>query len=173
VHWLNSTSCLIFFSLWLTTTLLYDSLNLVSLIDASAGRGCRGDGSGYKRRCWILKQPLLLKIIVIGSCVDLSRLQQVEGGTFLRQCITRRVASADRIARRQFQATGQPVSRTQASDAMTSRLPRYEAVCYAGAFNGVGPFAFRYQGNGATPFSIYWYHSKGNWLRYNFAADSF
>jgi len=30
----------------------------------------------------------------------------------------------DRTARRQFQATGQPVSRTQASDAMTSRLPR-------------------------------------------------
>jgi len=23
------------------------------------------------------------------------------------------------------------------------------------------------------PLSIYWYHSKGNWLRYNFAADSF
>jgi len=35
--------------------------------------------------------------------------------------------SADKTARHQFQATGQPVSRTQASDAMTSRLPRYEA----------------------------------------------
>ena len=23
------------------------------------------------------------------------------------------------------------------------------------------------------PLPIYWYHSKGNWLRYNFAADSF
>ena len=42
---------------------------------------------------------------------------------------TRRPASADRTARRQFQATGQPVSRTQASDAMTLRLPRYEAKC--------------------------------------------
>ena len=42
---------------------------------------------------------------------------------------TRRPASADRTARRQFQATGQPVIRTQASDAMTSRLPRYEAKC--------------------------------------------
>ena len=40
---------------------------------------------------------------------------------------TRRPASADRTARRQFQATGQPVSRTQASDGMTSRLPSYEA----------------------------------------------
>ena len=40
---------------------------------------------------------------------------------------TRRPASADRTVRRQFQATGQPVSRTQASDAMTSRLPRHEA----------------------------------------------
>ena len=45
------------------------------------------------------------------------------------QLITRRPASADRTARRQFQATGQPVSRTQASDAMTSWLPRYEAKC--------------------------------------------
>ena len=42
---------------------------------------------------------------------------------------TRRPASADRTARRQFQPTGQPVSRTQASDATTSRLPRYEAKC--------------------------------------------
>jgi len=40
---------------------------------------------------------------------------------------TRRPASADRTARRQFQPNGQPVSRTQASDAMTSRLPRYQA----------------------------------------------
>ena len=43
--------------------------------------------------------------------------------------LTRRPSSADRTARRQFQAIGQPVSRTQASDAMTSRLPRYEAKC--------------------------------------------
>jgi len=43
--------------------------------------------------------------------------------------LTRRPASADRTARRQFQATGQPVSRTQASDAMTWRLPRCEAKC--------------------------------------------
>jgi len=45
------------------------------------------------------------------------------------QLKTRRPASADRTARRQFQATGQPLSRTQASDAMTSQLPRYEAKC--------------------------------------------
>jgi len=54
---------------------------------------------------------------------------------------TRRPASADRTACRQFQATGQPVSQTQASDAMTSRLPRYEAkyVCNAGASNAGRP----------------------------------
>ena len=46
-----------------------------------------------------------------------------------RRDMTRRPASTDRTARRQFQATGQPVSRTQSSDAMTSRLPRYEAKC--------------------------------------------
>jgi len=42
---------------------------------------------------------------------------------------TRRPAAADRTVRRQFQATAQPVSQTQASDAMTSRLPHYEAKC--------------------------------------------
>jgi len=50
----------------------------------------------------------------------------------LRMCsadLTRRPASVDRTAHRQFQATGQPLRRTQASDAMTSRLPRYEAKC--------------------------------------------
>jgi len=47
----------------------------------------------------------------------------------LTRNVTRRPASADRTARRQFQAISQPVSRTQASDAMTSRLPRYEAKC--------------------------------------------
>ena len=43
--------------------------------------------------------------------------------------VTRRPASADRTMCRKFQATGQPVSRTKASDAMTSPLPRYEAKC--------------------------------------------
>jgi len=42
---------------------------------------------------------------------------------------TRRPASAARTAHRQLQATGQLVSRTQASDAMTSPLPVYEAKC--------------------------------------------
>jgi len=50
-------------------------------------------------------------------------------GNALTVASTRRPAFADRTARREFQATGQPVSRTQASDAMTSRLPRYEAKC--------------------------------------------
>jgi len=73
----------------------------------------------------------------------------------LLKTVTRRPASADRTARRQLQATGQPVSRTQASDAMTSQLPRYEAnseLCATQVLAmRVGPFAFRYQGNGATP----------------------
>ena len=47
---------------------------------------------------------------------------------------TRRPASADRTERRRFQATGQPVSRTQASEAMTSRLPRYEVKCVRRCF---------------------------------------
>jgi len=46
-----------------------------------------------------------------------------------RVVITRRPATVDRTARRQFQAIGQPVSPTQASDAMTSQLPGYDAKC--------------------------------------------
>ena len=65
---------------------------------------------------------------------------------------TRRPASADKTMRCQFQVTGQPVSRTQASDAMTSRLPIWGEVCATQVLPmRVGPFAFRYQGNGATP----------------------
>ena len=42
---------------------------------------------------------------------------------------TRSPASGGRTARHLFQATGQPVSRTQTSDAQTSLLPHYEANC--------------------------------------------
>ena len=88
-----------------------------------------------------------------------------------RYVITRRPASADRTARRQFHATGQPVSRTQVSDAMTSRLPRYEAKCVQRrCFQSV---CARISRERSYALPIYWYHSKGNWLRYNFAADSF
>ena len=122
-----------------------------------------------------------------------------------------RPASADRTARRQFQATGQLVSRTQASDAMTSRLPRYEAKCVqrrcfqCGSvtlhsdikwqelppaniliplerqLTALQPCRWEFLYNETLqqtfhrvlPLPTYWYHSKGNWLRYISAADSF
>jgi len=70
---------------------------------------------------------------------------------------TRTPSSADRTARHQFQATGQPVSRTQASDAMTSWQPRYEAKCVQRrCFQwGVGPFAFRYSRERSYPLPVY------------------
>jgi len=111
---------------------------------------------------------------------------------------TRRPASADRTARRQFQVTVQPVSRTQASDAMTSRLPRYEAKCVQRRCFQCGsvPLVLWFLSSSSSffflfflawsqrsqisdikgtelPLPIYWYHSKGNWSRYNFAAESF
>jgi len=87
---------------------------------------------------------------------------------------TRRPASADRTVRRQFKATGQPVSWTQASDAMTSRLPQYEAKCVQRRCFQSGPVPLRSDIKGTElPLPIYWYHSKGNWLRYNFATDIF
>jgi len=84
--------------------------------------------------------------------------------------LTRRPASADRTARCQFQ----PVRRTQASDAMTSLLPRYEAKCVQCRYFQWGSVPLRSDTKGTElPPPIYWCHSKGNWLRYNFAADSF
>jgi len=55
-----------------------------------------------------------------------------------------------------FRATGQPVSWTQASDAMASRLAAlWGEVCATQMLpTGVGPFAFRYQGNAATSANI-------------------
>ena len=86
---------------------------------------------------------------------------------------TRRPASADTTAHCQFQATGQPVCRTQASDA-SRRLPRYEAKCVERTHFQWGHWSLCVQisRERSYPLPIYWYHSKGNWLRYNFAADS-
>ena len=36
-----------------------------------------------------------------------------------------------------------------------------------------GHLQARFQGEGVVFLPIYWYHSKGNWMLYNFAADSF
>jgi len=36
-----------------------------------------------------------------------------------------------------------------------------------------GHMEARFQGKGVVPLPIYWYHSKGNWMRYNLVADSF
>jgi len=76
---------------------------------------------------------------------------------------------------RQLQATGQPVIRMQASDAMTSRLPRYEAKCVQRRCfqRGSVPLCVQISKERSYALPICWYHSKGNWLRYNFAADSF
>ena len=38
---------------------------------------------------------------------------------------------------------------------------------------GGGSVWAKISGGSGRPLPIYWYHSKGNWLRYNFAADSF
>jgi len=38
---------------------------------------------------------------------------------------------------------------------------------------GGGSVGAKISGRRGCPLPRYWYHSKGNWLRYNFAADSF
>ena len=41
------------------------------------------------------------------------------------------------------------------------------------ASNGGQPLCVQISRERSYSLPIYWYHSKGNWLRYNFAADSF
>ena len=95
-------------------------------------------------------------------------------GLMMMSVVTRRPPSADRPARRQFQATGQPVSRTQASDAMTSRCRTMRrSMCNAGATNARRSLCIQISREWSYPLPIYWYHSKGNWLHCNFAAESF
>jgi len=36
-----------------------------------------------------------------------------------------------------------------------------------------GHLEARFQGEGVIPLPIYWYHSKGNWFRYNFVSISY
>ena len=75
--------------------------------------------------------------ILIGSAIfaqlteelTLTRRRRVAGVVVELSLLLTVLHRADRTARRQFQATGQPVSRTQASDTMTSWLPHYEAKC--------------------------------------------
>jgi len=47
------------------------------------------------------------------------------------------------------------------------------SVCNAGASNVGQSLYVQILREQSYPLSIYWYHSKGNWLRYNFAAKSF
>jgi len=89
-------------------------------------------------------------------------------------CVNKKAASADRTARRQFQATGQPVSQTQASDVMTSRCRTMrQSMFNAGASNAGRSVCVQISMERSYPMPIYWYHSKGNWMRYNIAAVSF
>ena len=71
--------------------------------------------------------------------------------------ITKRPASADRTARRQFQATGQPVSQTQWRHGC--RATR-RSVCNAGASNGGRSLCVQISREWSYPLPIYWYHSK-------------
>jgi len=47
------------------------------------------------------------------------------------------------------------------------------SVCNAGAFDGGRSLCVQISRERSYLLPISWYHSKGNWLRYNCAADSF
>jgi len=48
-----------------------------------------------------------------------------------------------------------------------------QSVCNAGASNAGRSLCIQISRERCYPLPIYWYHSKGNELRYNFATDSF
>jgi len=48
-----------------------------------------------------------------------------------------------------------------------------QSVCNAGASNAGRSLCIQISRQRSYPLPIYWYHSKGNWLRYNYAAESF
>jgi len=85
------------------------------------------------KNCWLNSKMSATCFWVTISAPNYNNLTSVQRYFCFSNCdrpFTRRPAySADRTVHRQFQATGQPVSQTQASDAITSRLPRYEAKC--------------------------------------------
>ena len=47
------------------------------------------------------------------------------------------------------------------------------SVCNRGASNAGRSLCVQIWRGRSYPLPIYWYHSRGSWLRYNFAADSF
>jgi len=47
------------------------------------------------------------------------------------------------------------------------------SVCNAGASNAGPSLCVHISREQSYPLPIYWYHSNGNWLCYNFAAESF
>jgi len=83
--------------------------------------------TAVKRRIYYLSTSKMA-LVALRTYIVVTYSKCLLGDLWLRE-LTRRPPSADRTARRQFQATGQPESWTQASHAMTPRLPRYEAKC--------------------------------------------
>jgi len=88
--------------------------------------------------------------------------------------INTRPASADTTARRQFQATGQPVSeRRLVMQWRHGCRAMRRSVCNAGASNAGWSLCIQISRERSYTLPTYWYHSKGNWLHYNTATDSF
>jgi len=137
-----------------------------------------------------LKLPLRPGSVLLKDEVSLE-IWRIHSSITLR-LITRRPPSADRTVRRQFRATGQPVSRPQASDPMASRLPRYEAKCVQRRCFQCGSVPFRSDIRGTGyPLPIYiftahaqerpsmnfrstfWHHHSIPWSRFPYRARYF
>ena len=94
----------------------------------------------------------------LSYCTQITCQQQPTAAQLLQ---TRRPASADRTACRQFHVTGQPVNQTQASDTMTLQLPRYEAKCVQRGCFQWGSVSLRSDIKGTElSLSIYCHQSK-------------
>ena len=123
---------------------------------------------------WSVTEVLIRLLIVDYNCILTSKIFITWKASWNRIWVfTRRPASADRTARRQFQVTGQPVSRTLVTQWRHGCRAMRRSVCNAGASNGGRSPCVQISREQSYPLPIYWYHSKGNWLRYKFAADIF
>ena len=92
-----------------------------------------------------------------------------------RSVPTRRPASADRTARSQLQAilANQWADRRQVTQWRHGCRAMRRSVCNAGDSNAGRSLCVQISRERSYPLPIYWHHSKGNSLRYNFAAESF
>jgi len=107
-------------------------------------------------------------------CILTRRLPRVGLSPVHGHMQTRRPASADRTARANFRLlANQWAKRRLVTQWRHGCRAMRRSVCNADASNAGWSLCVQISRERSYLLPIYWYHSKGNWLHYNFAAESF